>query len=175
MRPSIRMKGIIAVVVLGVIALLFKVPLPSIGYNDGYYPPQPIAYDHSLHAGQYQIPCLYCHTNAERSKHATVPSLDICMNCHQIIASDRPAIQKMQQMYSKNKSVEWMRVHLLPDFVKFNHKPHIRENISCQTCHGPVERMSTVYQYSDLSMGWCLDCHRKQEPEAPINCSTCHF
>ena len=145
---------------------------PSIGYNKGYTPDQPINYDHSLHAGVYKIPCLYCHTNATRSRHATVPSLNVCMNCHIQVATDRPEIKKLQDHFNNDKAVAWNKVHLLSDFVAFNHKPHVRNGIACQSCHGPVEKMAKVKQFSDLSMGWCVDCHRRNN--APLNCTTCH-
>lgn len=147
-------------------------PGTSIGYNQDYEPNQPIPYDHALHAGQYKIPCLYCHSSAPRSRHATVPSLNICMNCHLTIATDKPNIQKLSEAYNSNKPIVWNKVHLLPDFVMFNHKPHIRRGVACQSCHGPVETMKKVKQSSDLSMGWCVDCHRRNH--APVNCTTCH-
>lgn len=144
----------------------------SVGYNKGYAPDQPIDFDHNLHAGVNKIPCLYCHANAPRSRHATVPSLNICMNCHIQVATDRPEIKKLQDHFNNEKAVAWNKVHLLPDFVMFNHKPHIRKGVSCQSCHGVVEKMTKVKQYSDLSMGWCVDCHRRNK--APLNCTTCH-
>ncbi|OQW52808.1 MAG: cytochrome C [Proteobacteria bacterium SG_bin7] len=144
----------------------------SFGYNKNYEPDQPIPYDHSLHAGTYKIPCMYCHSNADRSRHATVPSLNVCMNCHMTVGSDKPNVQKLQEHFNKNIPIVWNKVHLLPDFVMFNHKPHIRKGVNCQECHGPIETMKKVKQHSDLSMGWCVDCHRRNN--APTNCSTCH-
>ncbi|MDZ4662329.1 MAG: cytochrome c3 family protein [Pseudomonadota bacterium] len=144
----------------------------SMAYNKGYTPDQPIDFDHTLHAGVNKIPCLYCHANAPRSRHATVPSLNICMNCHIQVATDRPEIKKLQDHFNNDRAVVWNKVHLLPDFVMFNHKPHVRKGIACQSCHGPVESMAQVKQFSDLSMGWCVDCHRRNN--APLNCTTCH-
>lgn len=147
----------------------------SVGYNKGYEPEQPIPFDHSLHAGTYQIKCQYCHTNAEYSRHATVPSLNVCMNCHVAVKTDSPWIKKLREHYEAGVSIPWVKVHLLPDFVQFNHSPHIKKGVACQTCHGPVENMSKVQQFTDLSMGWCVNCHRKPENNAPTNCSTCHY
>ncbi len=144
----------------------------SIGYNKGYEPDQPIPYDHSLHAGTYKIPCMYCHNNADRSRHATVPAVSVCMNCHMTVATDKPHIQQLTEAYKTGQPIVWNKVHLLPDFVMFNHKPHIRKGVQCQECHGPIETMKKVRQHSDLSMGWCIDCHRRNQ--APLNCTTCH-
>jgi hypothetical protein len=148
---------------------------PSVGYNEGYAPEQPMPFKHSLHAGTYQIPCQYCHVGTETSKYATVPALNICMNCHVAVKTDSPWIKQLREANEKGLSIPWIRVHMLPDFVRFNHSPHIKKGVACQTCHGPVETMDVLYQHSDLSMGWCVNCHRKPEHNASINCSTCHY
>jgi len=169
-----------------VVALVLFVGLPtfiyalsnnkiSIGYNQGYQPEQPIPFSHELHAGKYEIDCKYCHTSAEYSRHASVPSLNICMNCHLTVKTTSPHIQKITEAYNNEEAVAWEKVHLLPDFVKFNHQAHVQAGKKCQTCHGPIEQMPEVYQYTDLSMGWCVDCHRKPENKAPTDCSTCHY
>ena len=136
--------------------------------------------------------CRYCHTSVERGRHASIPSLNICMNCHTNIKVNSPWIQKIRLAYENNQSVEWKKVHLLPDFVRFHHAPHIKALIrsknlhaipdpshfrkTCQTCHGQVENMETVFQYKDLSMGWCVQCHRKEENKPwLLQCSTCHY
>ena len=146
-----------------------------IGYNQGYQPDQPIPFSHELHAGQYKINCQYCHVTAEVSRHASVPSLNVCMNCHMVVKVDSPWIQKLTEAYNSGKSVAWQKVHLLPDYVKFNHSAHILAGKDCKECHGPVETMPVVYQYSSLSMGWCVNCHKLPENNAPLNCSTCHY
>lgn len=145
----------------------------SIGYNEGYAPQQPIPYSHELHAGKYKIDCLYCHANAEVSRHAGVPSLNVCMNCHLTVGQGEN-IQKLREAYNNKTPIKWVKVHMLPDFVHFNHKRHVQKGVSCQKCHGPIEEMKVVRQHSDLSMGWCVNCHRQPENDAPINCSTCH-
>jgi hypothetical protein len=164
----------------------------SIGYNIGYKPDQPIPFSHKLHAGEYGIECKYCHTNVAVSRHSSVPSLNICMNCHLSVGMDKKWIQVLNEKYEKGEPVAWTKVHLLPDHVKFNHSRHIAAGKECNTCHGPIEEMDVVYQYSDLSMGWCVNCHRGTYDEsltaeeikkfeetghtqAPINCSTCHY
>lgn len=150
----------------------------TIGYNDGYAPEQPIKFSHAEHAGKYGIQCLYCHSSAEHGRFASVPSLETCMGCHTMIATDKPEIQKLTEMYLNNESIPWVRVHMLPDHTKFTHQPHVQKYgtpESCRACHGPVESMEVMYQYSPLSMGECIECHRSEEANAPINCSTCHF
>ncbi len=147
----------------------------GIGYNKGYSPEQPIPFDHSLHVGTHNIQCQYCHNQVERTKHSNIPSLQTCMNCHLQVATDKPNIQKMRELYDAGKSVEWVRVHMLPDFVHFNHNAHVAKGVNCQTCHGQIETMKQVSQHSTLSMGWCVNCHRETQHNAPLNCSTCHY
>lgn len=146
-----------------------------IGYNQGYAPDQPIPFPHDLHAGTYKMDCKYCHTSVEVSRHASVPSLNVCMNCHLVVKTDSPHIQKLTEAYNSGKSIAWQKVHLLPDHVKFNHSAHIKAGKDCATCHGPVETMAKVKQVESLSMGWCVHCHRQPENNAPTNCSTCHY
>ena len=146
----------------------------GIGYNKGYSPEQPIPFEHSLHAGQLNIQCQYCHNQVERSPHSNIPALSTCMNCHSAVKTDSPHIVKLREAYDAGKSIEWVKVHMLPDHVKFNHSAHVNRGVNCQTCHGPIETMQRVAQHSDLSMGWCVNCHRQSENKAPINCSTCH-
>lgn len=165
----------------------------ALAYNNNYEPDQPIPFSHKIHVGQYKMDCRYCHTEVEKGRHATVPSLDICMNCHLTVKTNSPWIQKLTLAYQNNQPIAWEKVHLLPDFVKFNHAAHIKAltknkapttlyfpsghqvKKACTVCHGPVENMETIYQHSSLSMGWCVNCHRKKEHQAPVNCSTCHY
>lgn len=146
-----------------------------IGYNQGYQPEQPIPFSHKLHAGQYKMDCKYCHTGTEVSRHASVPPLNICMNCHMVVKTDSPWIQKLTEAYTSGKSIAWKKVHLLPDHVKFNHAPHIKAGKDCTVCHGDVKEMERVKQNASLAMGWCVNCHRQPENKAPLNCSTCHY
>ena len=161
--------------------------LMQIGIDQGYAPIQPIHYSHKIHAGANQIECKYCHSSARVSKHSGIPSLNVCMNCHEYIADYNGEedlengytkdfytneIKKLynavgwdeeNQVYTGNtQPVKWVRIHNLPDFVYFNHAQHAQvAKIECQTCHGPVEEMEILYQYSPLTMGWCIDCHRE--------------
>jgi hypothetical protein len=138
----------------------------AIGLNQGYQPTQPIAFSHKLHAGQHQINCAYCHTSVYKSKSANIPSANICMNCHSQIKTESPEIKKIYRAIQKNQPIQWVRIHNLPDLAYFNHSQHTQVGgIECQTCHGPIQNMDVVYQYSALTMGWCINCHR----ETPLN------
>ncbi len=174
-----KVKSIMTIAFLG-LALLLNLNMgcskfqPAIGYNKNYQPDQPIPFDHSLHVGTYQMKCQYCHNQVERTKHANIPALSTCMNCHVQVKTDSPYIKEMNEKYQKGESIEWVRVHMLPDHVQFNHSAHVQKGVSCATCHGPIDTMNVVKQFSDLSMGWCVNCHRQSENKAPTNCSTCH-
>ncbi len=172
MRKFLGLSGLALSCTLVLMGCKFQ---PGIGYNKGYQPEQPIPFDHSIHVGKHNIQCQYCHNQVERSKHSNIPSLQTCMNCHMQVMTDRPGIQKLREAFDAGQSIEWVRVHMLPDHVRFNHMSHVSKGVNCQTCHGEVEKMQTVYQNSDLSMGWCVNCHREQSNKAPLNCSTCHF
>ncbi|HEY1115604.1 MAG TPA: c-type cytochrome [Chitinophagaceae bacterium] len=160
----------------------------GMGRQKGYAPEQPIYYSHKVHAGINQINCLYCHGSAWESKHAAIPSINVCMNCHKAISTyekgpklyteDGEEINgtaEIEKLYkyagytpgqpwdpSKAKPVEWVKIHNLPDHVYFNHSQHVNAgNVACQTCHGNIQEMDVVSQQSDLSMGWCINCHRE--------------
>lgn len=172
-----RSRGFIFIVTFLVAALGFKAVingLYSIGIQQGYAPKQPIAFSHKLHAGDYEIDCKYCHTGVMKGKSATIPSINICMNCHRAVKTESPQIQKIWAAADWNaetltfgpnqKPIEWVRVHNLPDLAYFNHAQHVNvAGVVCQTCHGPIETMDVVRQYSLLTMGWCIDCHRKTD------------
>lgn len=150
--------------------------LYTVGVQQGYAPKQPIAFSHQLHAGQYEIPCQYCHTGVEIGKSANIPSANICMNCHAHIQNVggkegiSTEIQKIYNAVDNNQPIEWVRIHNLPDLSYFNHAQHVAVGgIECQTCHGPIQEMEVVYQYSALTMGWCIDCHRTTNVNAQGN------
>ena len=144
--------------------------LYTVGIQQNYQPTQPIAFSHKVHAGQYEIDCNYCHTGVNISKSANIPSVNICMNCHNAINTDKPEIQKILTAYEENRPIEWVRVHNLPDLAYFNHKQHVAiGGLDCATCHGPIEEMDVVYQYSELTMGWCINCHRETEVSSKGN------
>ena len=141
--------------------------------DQGYAPSQPIAYSHKLHAGELKIDCKYCHFNAPRGRVAGVPPMSVCIGCHRQVATDKPEIQKLLAIADTGSYVDtdgvtkeggvvhWSRVHRLPDHVYFSHEWHDKAAVACQTCHGPVEEMTTMRQHAPLTMEWCLDCHRK--------------
>ncbi len=140
----------------------------SIGVQQNYQPKQPIAFSHKIHAGQYEIECKYCHTGAAKGKSANIPSANVCMNCHTQIKSGtitgEGEIAKIYAAVQNNQPIEWVRIHNLPDLAYFNHAQHVNVGgIQCQTCHGPIQEMDVVKQYSLLTMGWCIDCHRKTD------------
>ncbi len=142
----------------------------GVGIQQGYAPKQPIAYSHKLHAGQYKIDCNYCHTGVNKGKSATIPAANICMNCHGVIKKESPEIQKIYTAIEKNQPIEWVRVHNLPDLAYFNHAQHVNVgNVQCQTCHGEIEKMEVVEARSSLTMGWCIDCHRRTEVNTKDN------
>jgi mono/diheme cytochrome c family protein len=158
--------------------------LMQIGVDTGYKPVQPIEFSHKVHAGDNGINCEYCHSSAKHSKMSGIPSADVCMNCHKFIneykgelygghdkkffdneiANTQKAAgwEKAQFAYtSKGKGIDWVRVHDLADFAYYNHSQHVSvAGLKCQTCHGPVEGMHRVEQFSQLTMQWCLDCHK---------------
>lgn len=152
----------------------------GIGVTTNYMPSQPIEFSHKIHAGQNGIDCNYCHTSARKSKHSGIPSADLCMNCHTYInegtLTGKAEIQKIYDAIGfdpdsrtyiegyEQKPIEWVRIHNLPDHAYFNHSQHVvAGGLECQDCHGPVEEMDVLYQYSELTMGWCVDCHRETE------------
>lgn len=158
----------------------------GLGRQQGYQPVQPIYYSHEVHAGVNQISCLYCHGDAQNSKQANIPSVNVCMNCHMsvkeytgepIVREDGGTVDanaEIKKLYSyagwnpdtktydkPGKPIEWVRIHNLPDHVYFNHSQHVKVGrVACQTCHGEIQKMSEVHQFAPLSMGWCVNCHR---------------
>ena len=167
----------------------YKYGMTEVGIQQGYAPTQPINFSHEIHAGQYEIDCKYCHSGVEKSKSASIPPLNTCMNCHRYVkASDKyngktsPEIQKIYDAIGydgenmeyieghEQKPVEWVRIHNLPDLAYFNHSQHVVVGgVECQTCHGPIETMAKVEQFSELTMGWCINCHRERGIDAENN------
>ena len=167
--------------------------MSRVGVHQGYAPVQPIAFSHKLHAGDSQIPCLYCHFGARTSRHAGIPPLNVCMNCHSILTKQTAEIEKLKEAVQRGQPIAWTKVHNLPDFVYFSHSQHVTGGVACTACHGPVETMARVRQDAPLTMGWCLDCHKKRgpdllrarqaalkrgDPRAPLpglDCGKCHY
>jgi mono/diheme cytochrome c family protein/cytochrome c-type biogenesis protein CcmH/NrfF len=168
LNKLVRSKGFITIVVLLFIGIAVRscwMGMMTIGVEQNYAPKQPIPFSHKLHAGQYKINCNYCHTGVYKSKQATIPSLNICMNCHSSIKegpSGKEAIGKLVAAYEAGTPIKWVRVHNLPDLAYFNHSQHTNvAGLECQKCHGPIEEMEVVRQHSSLTMGWCVNCHRE--------------
>jgi len=171
------------VAIIGLFAVIWVLKqgwdgLLGVGVYTNYAPEQPIKFSHKLHAGENQIACVYCHSGVEKSKHANIPSANVCMNCHAYIQEGpidgKEEIGKIYaaldynpetRKYGTNqKPIEWIRVHSLPDHAYFNHSQHVKVGkIECTQCHGPVDSMEVVKQYSPLTMGWCINCHRETE------------
>jgi cytochrome c551/c552 len=168
----------------------------GLGRSKDYQPEQPIFYSHTVHAGINQVNCLYCHGGAQESKHANIPSVNVCMNCHmgineyvkgpQLYREDGSKVDgtaEIKKLYQysgwnpeakkytgKPKPIEWVRIHNLPDHVYFNHSQHVNAGKqNCQTCHGEIQKMDEVYQFTDLSMGWCINCHRESKVQFTEN------
>ena len=135
-------------------------------------PEQPIAFDHVRHAGELGIPCEFCHRGVETQAAATIPSLEQCMFCHTVVGKENPEVQLLAAHWEEGRAVDWVRVHRLPDHVRFVHEAHILAGLECSTCHGEVPTMKVVKQVENLNMGMCMACHR--EMSASLDCATCH-
>lgn len=167
----------------------------QVGVDQGYAPIQPIHFSHKIHAGDNEIDCNYCHSSARKSKHSGIPSLNVCMSCHENIYEYTGEVDleegytkefydaEIEKLYDavgwdaeervytgEEQPVKWVRIHNLPDLAYFNHSQHVSvAGIDCQTCHGPVEEMEVLYQYSSLTMGWCIECHRTTDVDLKGN------
>ncbi len=180
-------KLFVIISLLGGIAYLFAADAKY----QGYAPDQPIPFSHKIHAGELKISCQYCHTGVEVSAHAVVPDQGTCLKCHSVVASDSPNIQYLRQTFKQGVPIRWVKVHDLPDHVRFSHRPHIARGFDCNQCHGDlakglrVEDMDKIQVTTKFNMGWCVNCHRdnSMQEEKPGNnhtvklteCSTCHY
>ncbi len=148
----------------GIFAIFFVWYYFSPEYTDvGYMPEQPVAYSHAFHVGQLGLNCQYCHSNVETSSFANVPPTETCMNCHSQVKTESPKLLPVRESWASNESVEWINVHMLPDYVQFSHAIHVKNGVGCETCHGRIDQMEVVSQVEPLSMGWCIECHRQPE------------
>src|SRR6202140_4049208 len=125
--------------------------------------PQPVPFSHQHHVGGLGIDCRYCHTSVENSSFAGIPPTKTCMNCHSQIWTNASMLEPVRERFRTDKSIRWIRVHDLPDYVYFNHSIHVAKGVGCTTCHGQVNKMPLMWQESSLQMKWCLDCHRHPE------------
>jgi hypothetical protein len=124
---------------------------------------QPVQFSHKHHVGDDGIDCRYCHTGVESSATAGIPPTKTCMNCHSVLFNNVGYLEPVRESYRTDKSIDWVRVHRLADFVYFNHSIHVSKGVGCTTCHGQVNQMPLMFQASPLNMEWCLDCHRNPE------------
>ena len=172
-------------ILVGLLAFVFRVraqeqsappratpdsPVPSQAPGDRR---QPIAFSHRVHAGTNAIPCQLCHTYARRGPVAGIPAVQRCVQCHQTVTPEEPEVVKLMAYWKDKKPIAWLRVHDLPDYVRFTHKPHVVAGVACQSCDGDVSKMEGAVQTESLSMGWCLNCHK--ERHAPTDCLVCHY
>lgn len=132
--------------------------------DSGYAPKQPVAYSHKQHAGDFGMDCRYCHNTVETGAMAAVPPTQTCMNCHSIVLEKDPKLAPVRTSFHNDEPIEWVRVHMLPDYVRFDHSAHLSAGVGCKECHGRVDQMRVVRQVEPLSMSWCLECHRNPEP-----------
>ncbi len=170
----------------GVVALLAAGALACRGDALPPAPAQPIKFSHKIHAGDNAIGCVSCHAYAERAPIAGVPSMARCQGCHKFVKQDpqhpeltaemKPLLQKLEE----GTAIAWVRVYRVPDHVRFLHQPHVLAGVRCQECHGEVEKMELMRQVTPLTMGWCLECHKRKQAEKPVerarltDCWTCH-
>jgi hypothetical protein len=140
-------------------------------------PQQPINYPHHTHIG-LGIPCLYCHAGAATGPVAGIPSAGKCWGCHQQIKNGSAEITKLADYVHKDQQIPWVPVAIQPDFVHFNHRPHIAAGLNCEACHGDVSKMNTAQPQAGQNMGWCLECHKRMAPQKFTllsDCATCHY
>lgn len=139
-------------------------------------PPQPYPYNHAAHIAK-GIPCLYCHSGAERGRSAGLPTVAKCQGCHANMNASTPGLKAVADYLNKNPKIQWVPVAIMPDFVYFSHQPHIAAGLNCEACHGDVGSMQTAQPRSDQNMGWCLTCHKNLAPDHFVklsDCATCH-
>lgn len=188
-RTALNNPRVVTVLTIVAAVVFFQqlyVNLMAVNVETGYQPHQPIKFSHELHAGQNQIDCNYCHSGARKSKHSNIPSANVCMNCHMYIQEGpKYGTEEISKIYAavgfdpetgsyiegyEQKPIKWVRIHKLPDLAYFNHAQHVTAGqVECQTCHGPIEEMEEVYQYSPLTMGWCINCHRETKVQVETN------
>jgi hypothetical protein len=131
-------------------------------------PQQPLPFNHAFHTTELQMSCEYCHQGTDRSKVAVMPALSVCIGCHRVVGSGLQPIQELRAYWERGEPVPWERVYKLPEFAQFYHAPHLRNGVECAECHGPVDEMARIYQWSSLRMGWCLECHRGAPEETDV-------
>ena len=144
---------------IGVVLAVWLFLSPRV-LQEGYRPKQPVDYSHRLHAGELGIDCRYCHSQVERSHEAAVPPTQTCMGCHTLVLPESEKLVPVRASWETDRSVEWVRVHKVPDHANFNHSVHLSAGVGCASCHGRVDQMGVVAVVEPIAMQWCLDCHR---------------
>jgi len=165
---------IIMLTSVAIVAEITFVEATSLGRQQYYQPDQPVWFSHKVHAGQNQIDCKYCHFTADNSMHAGIPPVETCLNCHNQVKEGKKTgtveIDKIHAAFENNEPIEWIKVYNLPDHVYFNHAQHVNVGkLDCARCHGDVEKMDEIIQIPDLSMGWCIECHRTESVQFATN------
>ena len=161
---SIPVKVIIALVLIKTAVVVGITYYFSPEYTRvGYAPTQPVVFSHEFHSGTLEIDCRYCHTYVDRSGHSNVPGTNVCMSCHSMVLKDDDRLAMVRQSYESGDPIPWVRIHKVPDYVYFNHAVHVNRGIGCVECHGQVNEMEVVHHAKQLSMGFCLECHRNPE------------
>jgi hypothetical protein len=142
----------------------------------GHRPEQPINFSHIVHVQGNKMECQYCHWNVAKSPYAAIPDVELCMGCHKMVNSSDPAanaeIEKLKGYWERGEAIPWKKVHVMPDYYRFNHKRHVKGGVTCHECHGQVGEMPVVERVSSMKMGWCIDCHRQRG--TTIDCASCH-
>ncbi len=171
--------GIVLVLFLVAVAAVYAAPRQA-SDTTATSPAQPVAFSHKTHTDK-GIDCLFCHSNAPRAQVASVPSVEKCMGCHQVVTPKDPQakaeVEKVRDAWERGVPLRWQKMFDQPDFVYFSHRPHIQADVQCETCHGDVGNMDMPKPGYYVNMGFCLDCHRKQAPEKVAkltDCATCH-
>jgi len=195
MKPAL--KPILFIVLLGAFASVGVVAYSMINPKKGFAPEQPIFFQHTRMAGMpnwttdangrevnrggFDIPCRYCHTMPYKGRHSTLPSTDICMNCHSTVGQDKEWVLVLNGYWERSEPIPWVKVHDLPDFVYYDHSAHLNAvddkgklKLDCVDCHLDVENHEVVAVQTAFNMGWCLDCHRKPDMATSTDCVVCH-
>ena len=156
-RFSVFAGILIATIAVGGVIGIARTPYWT---NQNIVREQPVQFSHKHHVGDDGIDCRYCHTGVETSAFAGIPPTKTCMNCHSVLFNNADYLEPVRESYRTDKSIQWVKVHRLPEFAYFNHSIHVNKGVGCSTCHGTVNQMPLIFQASTLEMQWCLDCHR---------------
>ena len=147
----------------GLIAIAYTLDRGDFSTDVGVVKEQPVPFSHKHHVTDDGIDCRYCHTSVEKTHYAGLPATEICMSCHSQIWTNAAVLEPVRESWRTGQSLEWTRVHDLPEFVYFNHSIHVAKGIGCSTCHGRVDQMALMYKVNTLYMNWCINCHRQPE------------